>query len=459
MNFNDWKLPTLLFNPKVQLALTAVAASVTTATVILASQNKNRKGRTVEGKNKNKKKFEEVPLIIRDKVEPVNSSQKVLTKEEKSLLEEQLKKSIEFFGEKGVEKLRNSFVIVVGAGGVGSWAALMLLRSGVEHMRIIDFDQVTLSSLNRHAVATRSDVGTPKVLALKRHFQRISPHADIDARVELFKDELADILLEGKPDFVLDCIDNIDTKLHLLQYCHEKEIPVISSMGAGAKADPSKVQISDISETFEDSLARAVRRKIRKLGVEKGITVVYSTEKPGEVKLLPLEQSQEEKPDEFAVLPDFRVRILPVLGTLPAIFGMTMASYVTNKLANYEIQPLAIKQRDSVYARILRDMFSRETKNYKIKIDGLPFDKRDVGYLLEEVWRGRSIISGEMDRLALVRWDNSKPLGFQNCICLTKTEATAHEKVTSNPEEHYPKEIVDRVQRKLIEEKTLSKWR
>ncbi|ORY00830.1 hypothetical protein K493DRAFT_278430 [Basidiobolus meristosporus CBS 931.73] len=458
MSFNDWKLPSILLNPKVQLTLTAVTASLTTAAFILASQNKSRKQHG--SGRKATKKFEEVPLDLRANKKEVKVSPKALSEKELSLLEEQFSKNAEFFGQIGQEKLRKSFVIVVGAGGVGSWAALMLLRSGVERMRIIDFDQVTLSSLNRHAVATRADVGTPKVQALKKHFEEILPHADIDARVELFKDESAEALLEGcKPDFVLDCIDNIDTKLHLLKYCHENNIPVISSMGAGAKADPSKVQISDISETFEDSLARAVRKKIRKLGVEKGIPVVYSTEKPGEVKLLPLEQSQEDKPDEFAVLPDFRVRILPVLGTLPAIFGMAMASYVACKLADHEIQPLAIKHRDSVYARILRDLLTRETKNYKIKIDGLPFDKRDVGYLVEEVWRGRSVISGDMEKLALSRWDNSKPLSFQNCVCMTKSEAKAHEKIESNPEEHYPKEIVESVRLRLKEESILGQWR
>lgn len=101
-------------------------------------------------------------------------------------------------GSEAYEKLRRSFVIVVGAGGVGSWAALMLLRAGVQRIRIIDFDQVTLSSLNRHAVATLNDVGTPKVTAISKHFKDIAPQAHIDSRIELFTAETADELLSGK---------------------------------------------------------------------------------------------------------------------------------------------------------------------------------------------------------------------------------------------------------------------
>jgi tRNA A37 threonylcarbamoyladenosine dehydratase len=138
----------------------------------------------------------------------------------------------------------------VGAGGVGSWAALMLARSGIGRIRVIDFDQVTLSSLNRHAVATRADVGTSKVVALQAHLRRIVPLTEVDARVAMFSSADADELLQGNPDYVLDCIDNIDTKVDLLTYCHQHQLPVISSMGAGAKADPSRIQLSDISDTF-----------------------------------------------------------------------------------------------------------------------------------------------------------------------------------------------------------------
>lgn len=240
----------------------------------------------------------------------------------------------------------------------------MLLRSGVEHIRLIDFDQVSLSSLNRHAVATQSDVGTPKVLAMKKHFKAIFPNAFIDIRNEMFeKPRAQELLLSGgvRPDYVLDCIDNMQTKIDLIQFCVENELPIVSSMGAGAKCDPSRVQIADISDTNEDALARTTRRRLRLLGIESGVDVVYSTEKPGEVKLLDLDNAQLKDADEYAPLEGFRVRILPVLGTLPAMFGLAMATYVITKLADWPIRPLAVKLREKTYRKIWVEMLNRET--------------------------------------------------------------------------------------------------
>ena len=119
----------------------------------------------------------------------------------------------------------------------------MLLRSGVGKIRLVDFDQVTLSSLNRHAVATLADVGTPKVQALRKRMQQVAPWVEIDARNELWRIEGGDVLLEGEPTFVIDAIDNIDTKVDLLYYCKNRGIPIISSMGAGCKSDPTRVEL------------------------------------------------------------------------------------------------------------------------------------------------------------------------------------------------------------------------
>ena len=186
---------------------------------------------------------------------------------DESLIREQLSRNYSFLGEEGMTAIRNSFVIVVGAGGVGSWAALMLLRSGVSKLRLIDFDQVSLSSLNRHACATLEDVGRPKVVCCAEKFAQIAPWAKLEAWVELFRGDEAERLLGGNPTYVVDAIDNIDTKVDLLRFCAERKIKVISSMGAGAKSDPSRVQISDISVTSEDPLARSVRRRLRALGL------------------------------------------------------------------------------------------------------------------------------------------------------------------------------------------------
>lgn len=243
-----------------------------------------------------------------------------------------------FLKDDGLNKLRNAFVVVVGCGGVGSHCTAALARSGVSKIRLVDFDQVTLSSLNRHAVATLADVGIPKVQCLQRRLGAIAPWVKYDLRIEKYWEESADRLLEPwteteqKPDFVIDAIDNIDTKVSLLKYCHDRGLPVISAMGAGCKSDPTRIMVGDIGMSTDDRLSRATRRRLKLLGITKGIPTVFSTEKTGDGKaeLLPLPEDEFEKGKvgDLGVLPDFRVRILPVLGTMPAVFGYTVANHV-----------------------------------------------------------------------------------------------------------------------------------
>lgn len=195
-----------------------------------------------------------------------------------------------------------------------------------------------MSSLNRHAVATLADVGIPKVQCLQRRLLAITPWVHFDLRQEKFWDQAAGRLLAPwtetgqKPDFIVDAIDNIDTKVALLKYCHDHQLPVISAMGAGCKSDPTRIVVGDIGTSTEDGLSRATRRRLKLLGVTKGIPTVYSTEKTteGKAELLPLPEDEFQKGQvgDLGVLPDFRVRILPVLGTMPAVFGYTVANHI-----------------------------------------------------------------------------------------------------------------------------------
>ncbi|KAF9901143.1 hypothetical protein EC991_006458 [Linnemannia zychae] len=461
----------------------ALAASFTTATLILSIQGSQRKRRVRQLKDDLRKSIPPPPAFdpYSDLVNNNNYTGAAPTtlpglqplqqeigslfldgglQMDEELVKEQLSRNIAFLGEEGVEKLRKSFVIIVGAGGVGSWAASMLVRSGVGKIRIIDFDQVSLSSLNRHATAVQADVGTPKVTAMKKAFRSIAPWVEVDARVELFQEDCAEELLSGNPDYVVDAIDNINTKLALLKFCFDHKIPVMSSMGAGAKADPSCVQISDISETFEDPLARAVRRKIKKMGVDRGIEVVYSTEKPHHVKLLPLDETQAQEADEYAALPDFRSRILPVLGPLPAMFGMSMATFITCKIAGWPMEPLPIKCREGLYVRVHRELRVRESKLDK-GVETIALERRDVGYVIEEVFRGRSAISGSMEKIGLCRWRRDKPLSLQNVVLLTKSELDKHTKLKADADlvEIYGQDVVDSVEAKFREEAELSRLR
>ncbi|KAG0004542.1 hypothetical protein BGZ80_004280 [Entomortierella chlamydospora] len=477
--------PGVLNSQTTKLTLVALAASITTATVILGIQGSQRRKRVKQLKDDIRKSIPPPPAfdtasdfyqssnfagvtplplpgqstLQNQKVHqyPINEQGMGFDEE---LIREQLAKNIAFLGEEGVQKLRKSFVIIVGAGGVGSWATSMLIRSGVGRVRVIDFDQVSLSSLNRHATAVQGDVGTPKVVSMKKAFQSIAPWVDVDARVELFQEDSAEELLSGNPDYVIDAIDNINTKLALLKFCYDRKIPVMSSMGAGAKADPSRVQISDISETFEDPLARAVRRKIKAMGVDTGIEVVYSTEKPHHVKLLPLDETQAQEADEYAALPDFRSRILPVLGPLPAMFGMSMAMFITCKIAGWPIEPMPIKLRDSLYLRVHRELKARENKADK-SVDTIALDRRDVGYVIEEIFRGKSVVSQSMDKIGLCRWKRNKPLSLQNVVVMTKSEINKHEKLPLDADlvAVYGQEVVERVEEKFREEAEISRLR
>ncbi|KAG9029378.1 hypothetical protein FRB95_005385 [Tulasnella sp. JGI-2019a] len=345
-----------------------------------------------------------------------------------TLIREQLSRNYSFFGEKGMNKVRKGRVVIVGCGGVGSWAAVMLIRSGVSNIRLIDFDMVTLSSLNRHAIATLADVGTSKVVACKRFLERVAPWANIETRMELWQaGTQGERLIGDDVDWVIDAIDNITTKVDLLKYCHSKGIKVFASMGAGAKSDPTRVQIGDISNTSDDPLARSVRRLLRKQGITEGIPVVYSTEIPGEVKLLPLPEDEFQKGaiHELGPFDNFRVRILPVLGPLPSIFGLHVATYIICSLAEKPIlNPLSIRNRKKLYDKLLRDLAARDAKTYGNGelTERLPIDESDVSFIFEELNRnGRSSIPPHSvpSRALLARWDATKPLAVDNCVVLS----------------------------------------
>jgi tRNA A37 threonylcarbamoyladenosine dehydratase len=420
------------------------------------------------------------------------------------LILEQLARNRVFLGDAGLSKLRSSFVIVVGLGGVGSHATAALARSGVSRIRVIDFDQVTLSSLNRHAVATLADVGTPKVHCMRKRLEQITPWLTLDCRNELFSSQVAEKLLGGwdyelhngeerdkRPDYVIDCIDNIDSKVALLQYCYRHSVKVISSMGAGCKSDPTRVCVGDISGSIEDPLSRATRRRLKMLGVKEGIPVIFSTEKPGPGKaaLLPLSEDEFAKGQvgELSVLPDFRVRILPVLGTMPAMFGYAAATHVICELAGYPHEYRAgEKGRDKMYEGMLSALQGLEERLAR-SVGGqdavglrLPLSKDDVQYLVEEVFRGRSVVGGLANRLALIRWRQPEGgykieelggregqrmvrLKLGDLVCMTKEEAQRHEnevlKGDREPESLYEAEVVDLVARRLAEEKVFDKYR
>ncbi|XP_059642271.1 tRNA threonylcarbamoyladenosine dehydratase 2 isoform X2 [Cornus florida] len=377
---------------------------------------------------------------------------------EDEIVSEQLTRNIQFFGFESQQKVTASYVVVIGLGGVGSHAASMLLRSGVGRLLLVDFDQVSLSSLNRHAVATRDDVGIPKAHCLKKHFSSIFPECHVDARVLLYDASSEEEILSGHPDYVLDCIDNIDTKVALLAACVRRGLKVLSATGAGARADPTRIRVADLRESTNDPLSRAVRYRLRKdYGIEGGIPVVFSLEKP-KAKLLPFKgpSGEEENPSDYQIVPGFRVRIIPVLGTIPAIFGQVMASYVVTQLAGLQVHTEPVVNFDTDhYCMLHQRLIEHEELLYGTSMQ-VQVDIEEVAYVAKELWRGRSArdqstkdVGREMWRsindLMLVRWDQAKPASVSNLILLRFKEADEHESRTLEDIEEKEPEFFTRV--------------
>lgn len=356
--------------------------------------------------------------------------------EHDDVVAEQLTRNVQFFGLEGQKKVADSFVVVVGLGGVGSHCAHMLLRSGVGRLRLVDFDQISLSSLNRHCVAVREDVGTPKSACLEKYFRRILPEASVEAMNIMYRREVEEDVLGGSPDFVVDAIDNIDTKIELLAACKARGLPVLAVAGAGAKADPTRLRFVDIAESCSDPLARSVRTRLRKLhGISSGIPVLMSTERP-RCGLVDSGESAEELL-QYQVVPNFRIRTIPVLGTTPSAFGMAAAGYVLCELAGQGIDPYPILRRSEK---------SMETQYHRLenRLGKEPeVDLAEVEVLVREIWRGESARATEVSplkgltksigNLHLTVWNPALGATVDNLVLLTSDEADAHDRLVAQP--------------------------
>lgn len=183
-------------------------------------------------------------------------------------------------GEEAVSRLQKAHVLILGVGGVGGEAAVMLARAGVGHLTLVDGDTVDLSNVNRQAVAFRSTVGMLKTEALAAILRDIAPDMDLTLVSRYITPEDAGTLLTPPPDFAVDAIDDVPAKTAFLLAAKQQDIPLISAMGAGGRVDPSLIRECDIAKTCQCGLARAVRTRLREAGVHSGIRVVFSPEVP-----------------------------------------------------------------------------------------------------------------------------------------------------------------------------------
>lgn len=220
-------------------------------------------------------------------------------------------------GRKAMEKLKNCHVAVIGLGGVGSWCAEALGRSGVGRLTLIDEDSVSLSNINRQLCALSSTVGRSKARVLAERIRDINPETELKALTARYEAESREELL-GDFDFVVDAIDLVSCKVDLIMSCRERGIPIVSALGTGNKRDAQQLRLEDISRTYGCALARVVRKELRRRGVEHH-PVVFSPEEP-------MEPEQREAP------PPGRRSIPGSLVWVPATAGMLLCQYVVEKL-------------------------------------------------------------------------------------------------------------------------------
>lgn len=245
-------------------------------------------------------------------------------------------------GDENMQKLFRTHVMVIGLGGVGSWAAESLVRSGVGHLTVVDFDEVCITNTNRQLQALQGMVGKKKAQLIAERLQKINPQAKVEARVEFYNAESSAGLLGLKPDYVVDCIDNLTAKIHLLNECRTQNIKVITSGGASARLDPSKIKLADLGQTYMDPMAAQVRKLMRQKyempeGKVWGIPCVFSDEEP----IAPVELKYDKGQGFKCVCPqgqnnlhscEHRNVIYGTSSFVTGSFGLMMSSWVVRQI-------------------------------------------------------------------------------------------------------------------------------
>ena len=225
-------------------------------------------------------------------------------------------------GSEAMEKLRSSRIAIFGIGGVGGFVAEALARSGIFHLDLIDSDSVSLTNLNRQIIALHSTVGRPKVDVMRERILDINPEADVRTHQCFFLPETKDQFDFSQYDYVVDAVDTVKAKLELIVRAKENNVPIICSMGAGNKLDPTAFEVADISETSVCPLARVMRQECKKRGL-RDVKVVYSKERPVEIKIQAGDESLEKKGNSIAP---------GSIAFVPSVAGLIIASEVVKDL-------------------------------------------------------------------------------------------------------------------------------
>ncbi|CAM1334781.1 ThiF family adenylyltransferase [Tenacibaculum aestuariivivum] len=221
---------------------------------------------------------------------------------------------------KGIDKLQKAHILIVGLGGVGSFAAEFIARAGVGKMTIIDGDYFDKTNINRQLPALNSTIGKSKVSVVAQRIKDINPYIELTEIQEFLSPERAFEIVNPKYDYILDCIDSITPKINLIVAAKRKKVKLISAMGAGGKLDASKIVIKDISKTKNCKMARALKKRLKERKVDKGVMAVYS------------EEVQISESLQLTDGNNFKKSFYGTISYMPAAFGLQASSYVINKI-------------------------------------------------------------------------------------------------------------------------------
>lgn len=228
-------------------------------------------------------------------------------------------------GREKLIKLTQSNVLVVGLGGVGSFAAEFIARAGIGKMTIIDGDTVDPTNRNRQLPALSTNHGVAKAHIMKERLMAINPELDLTVIEKFIAPELVDEILSAQQyDYIIDAIDSLTPKLTFLKAAYHKNVPIVSSMGAGGKLDPTQLKVVDFSKTYHCPFAQQVRKSLRKSGIKKGFKAVFSTELPDKNSIILTDGS------------NFKKSAYGTISYLPATFGAVCSSVVVRDLLNKE---------------------------------------------------------------------------------------------------------------------------
>jgi len=227
-------------------------------------------------------------------------------------------------GEEKTQQLINKNVLIIGLGGVGGICAEMIARAGIGKMTIADGDVVDLSNCNRQVAALHSTAQQSKAAVMAERIRDINPAIELTVLNEFIQEQrTVELVANGGFDYAVDCIDTLTPKVWFIKTCIDQGIPIVSSLGAGGKMDPSQIQVEDISKSYQCKLARYVRKYLHEMGIYNGVKVVFSPEKIDKEKVIVTEKAFPKK------------SLIGTISYMPAIFGCVTASVVIRDL--YEL--------------------------------------------------------------------------------------------------------------------------